>query len=270
MSSGMKTYVILILVLASALLAGCEKQSGEADNAPGQVRISCRASERIETAARPASGLAPVSEAELPAGDAFTLRITGPDYARDWTNVAAFDPANEWFAPGTYTASVAWGDPAAEGADKPCFAGRQEFTIVPRRTVEVAVTALLANTKVQVVCTDNFLAYFHDASFRVTTQAGNEFPFRYGFEGQTYTDAPVYVQPTSFTVAGSAFKQTGAEVPFTPQRCPEAKPQTLYTYRFDVSQAGQTVVHIYLDDTLSEIRTVDEELNDNAKPDYIR
>lgn len=266
----MKTYILLILALASALLAGCERQSGDPDNAPGQVRLSCRASERIEIAARPASGLAPVSKAELPAGDAFTLRITGPDYARDWTNVAAFDPANEWFAPGTYTASVAWGDPAAEGADKPCFAGRQEFTIVPRRTVEVAVTALLANTKVRVVCTDNFLAYFHDASFRVTTAAGNEFPFRFGFDAQADSDAPVYVQPTSFTVSGSAFKQTGTEVTFTPQSCPEAKPQTLYTYRFDVSQAGQTVVQIYLDDTLSESREVDEELNDNAKPDYIR
>lgn len=57
---------------------------------------------------------------------------------------------------------------------------------------------------------------------------------------------------------------------FSEQSCPEAKPQTLYTYRFDVSQAGQTVVSIYLDDTLSETREVVEELNDNAKPDFIR
>ena len=42
----MKTYLILILALASALLAGCDKESG-ADGAPGQVRLSCRASERI-------------------------------------------------------------------------------------------------------------------------------------------------------------------------------------------------------------------------------
>ena len=162
------------------------------------------------------------------------------------------------------------GDPQAEGTDKPCFAGAQEFTIIPRRTVDVAVTALLANTKVRIVCTENFLGYFHDAAFRVTTAAGNEFPFRFGFDGESDTTEPVYVRPVSFTVSGSALKQTGAEVTFSEQSCPEAKPQTLYTYRFDVSQAGQTVVSIYLDDTLSETREVDEELNDNAKPDFIR
>ena len=51
--------------------------------------------------------------------------------------MADFDPENEWFSPGSYTASVAWGDPQAEGTDKPCFAGAQEFTIIPRRTVDV-------------------------------------------------------------------------------------------------------------------------------------
>ena len=122
----------------------------------------------------------------------------------------------------------------------------------------------------RIVCTENFLGYFHDAAFRVTTAAGNEFPFRFGFDGESDTTEPVYVRPVSFTVSGSALKQTGAEVTFSEQSCPEAKPQTLYTYRFDVSQAGQTVVSIYLDDTLSETREVDEELNDNAKPDFIR
>lgn len=264
----MKAYVILILALAAALLAGCEKQS-ETDGAPGRVRLVCRPSEQIEIAAQPASGTAALAAA-TPSGDAFTLRITGPDYDRTWASVADFDPENEWFLPGRYTAAVAWGDPEAEGIDKPCYAGTQEFTIIPRRTVEVTVTALLANTKVRVVCTENFLAYFHGAAFRVATAAGNEFPFRFGFDGETDTADPVYVQPTSFTVAGSALKQTGTEVVFSEQSCPEARPQTLYTYRFDVSQAGQTVVHIYLDDTLSETREVDEELNDNAKPDFIR
>ena len=259
----MKTYLILILALASALLAGCDKESG-ADDAPGQVRLSCRASERIEIAGR--HGL----QTAAPSGEEFSLRITGPDYDRSWASVADFDPENEWFSPGSYTASVAWGDPQAEGTDTPCFAGAQEFTIIPRRTVDVAVTALLANTKVRIVCTENFLGYFHDAAFRVTTAAGNEFPFRFGFDGESDTTEPVYVRPVSFTVSGSALKQTGAEVTFSEQSCPEAKPQTLYTYRFDVSQAGQTVVSIYLDDTLSETREVDEELNDNAKPDFIR
>lgn len=259
----MKTHLIILFALASALLSGCEKEPSAMDDAPGRIRLTCTPSDRIEIASlRPALRT-------TPDGDAFSLRIEGPGFDRSWASVSDFDPETEWFSPGDYTASVAWGDATAEGMDKPRFAGSQSFTVIPRRTVDVAVTALLANTKVLVTCTDSFLSYFHDAAFTVSTAAGNKFPFRFGFAGETDASEPVYVHPTSFTVGGSAVKQTGIEIVFSEQSCPEAKPQTLYTYRFDVSQAGQTVVSIFLDDTLVETREVDEELNDNAKPDFI-
>ena len=78
--------------------------------------------------------------------------------------------------------------------------------MLPRRTVNADLTATVANSQVVIRATEQFLAYFHDARFTVTTASGNEFAFT---PGSDPADEPVFVKGgTRLTVTGTARRQS--------------------------------------------------------------
>ena len=63
--------------------------------------------------------------------------------------------------------------------------------MLPRRAATVEMTATIANSQTVVRATEQFLNYFHDAQFTVTTASGNQFDFT---PGSTPADEPVFVK----------------------------------------------------------------------------
>ena len=250
----MKRYFAYIIA-AAALAAGCsEQEEGAAGKGFGRLEIRTAADAGIVTRAVP-----------TPDAGAFSLTLTGDGYEGRWPSVDAFAQCDTIFREGTYTARIAWGDPAAEGADKVCYAGEQRFTLQARRTNTVSVMATVANSQTRVRTTEQFRNYFHDAHFIVRTGAGNTFEF--AAEG----GEAVFVQAgTALRVNGTARRQSqtgtdeGPEVSFSATLDGVTKARTCHTFTFDASQAGSVTVTILLDEGEQVIAPVEIELNDDA------
>lgn len=254
----------LIYLFAGALaLGGCSEKTGGEDDASGYGRLSVRCGTDLSLTSRAAAE---------PAGDAFTFFLTGESgYRGEWATVAQFAAQDTIFKEGRYTASVAYGQPEAEGADKPYYLGEAPVQIIARRTAEVTIEAKIANSQAVVTATEQFLRYFHDARFTVTTGSGNVFAFAPGAATQ---DETVFVQAaTSLSVTGSARKQSqtgtdeGPVVTFSEQTVAATAPRTRYKFEFDAPDAGSAVLVIWLNDEPVETVLLDLEMNDGAIDD---
>lgn len=275
----------LFIILSAAALtagAGCSNnESGAPADGYGRLSIDCSASDDITAgiqAAAPAGPYAP-TRAGIPAGEEFALRITGTDYDRSWETLAAFPSEEELFVKGSYTAAVTWGNPAEEGFGKYSYAGEREFTIQPRQTTEVHITASIVNSQVLVRTTEQFRRYFHDARFNVTTGSENSFDFTFekGTDDPDQADEALCVATaTSLAVNGSARRQSatgtdqGSEVTFPEQRLDATTPRTRHIFEYDAADAGSATLKIYIgvdengDDLLVETRVIEVELNDDS------
>lgn len=275
----------LFIILSAAALtagAGCSNNESEAPaDGYGRLSIDCSASDDITAgiqAAAPAGPYAP-TRAGIPAGEEFALRITGTDYDRSWETLAAFPSEEELFVKGSYTAAVTWGNPAEEGFGKYSYAGEREFTIQPRQTTEVHITASIVNSQVLVRTTEQFRRYFHDARFNVTTGSENSFDFTFekGTDDPDQADEALCVATaTSLAVNGSARRQSatgtdqGSEVTFPEQRLDATTPRTRHIFEYDAADAGSATLKIYIgvdengDDLLVETRVIEVELNDDS------
>lgn len=202
-----------------------------------------------------------------PTTDQFTLRITGGEnYDKSWTTIAAFVAENPMLMSGHYTAFVTHGSKTAEGGEA-YYEGSQEFELLARQTTYVTITASVANSQVLVRATEQFLQYFHDAEFTVTTGAGNTFTFT---PGATPADEAVFVQAgTSLSVSGSALRQSangiseGAPVAFSASIA-ESKPRTCHIFTFDAANAGSATVEIRFDNDETVTEEFFFELNEEA------
>ncbi len=123
----------LLYILASAAVAagGCsEKKEAPAGEGCGTIRIVCEADATIDAASTVPAQSATRAAAK-PAGEDFALRITGEDFDRTWETVAAYnaEDTSYSFPEGRYTITVTYGDPEAEGVDKPYYAGSTEVEV---------------------------------------------------------------------------------------------------------------------------------------------
>lgn len=253
---------ILIPMLAALLSgAGCSSADPcDATQGYGTLSIHSEADPTIVSRA-----------AQLPSGDDFALTLSGAGYRESWTSVAEFNAAAPRLFAGTYTASVSWGDPQAEGAGKPCYAGEADIEVVALKQNSARIRAQIVNSQAFVTATEAFLRYFHDAQFVLTTQAGGRFEFRPG------SDEPgerVFVcAGGELSVAGTARRQSptgageGPLVEFRAEPLAAAQPRTCHIFRFDASDAGSAVLEITLDDSTTIRQQVEIELNEAAKPE---
>lgn len=170
-----------------------------------------------------------------------------------------------------HTVSVAHGDPDAEGIDKPYYAAEKRVEVLPRRAATVEMTATIANSQTVVRATEQFLNYFHDAQFTVTTASGNQFDFT---PGSTPADEPVFVKSaTTLKVTGTARRQSqtgtdeGPKVTFSEQTLEATSPRTCHIFTFDAKDAGSVTLTVTLSDDYTETRQIDCEVNEGAIDD---
>ena len=228
--------------------------------------IALSADTSIDTASAEASGTP-----EAPAAGAFSLTVTGETGTQKWDTLTEFEQSQTVFRMGSYTVAIAHGDPDAEGAGKPYYYAEQKIEVLPRRTVNADLTATVANSQVVIRATEQFLAYFHDARFTVTTASGNEFAFT---PGSDPADEPVFVKGgTRLTVTGTARRQSptgtgeGPEVTFSAQTLDATTPRTCHIITYDAKNAGSATLTITLGDSYTDTRTLDCEVNEGAIDD---
>ena len=233
----MKKQLIYLLASACLLAAGCSTENKTDETGYGTLAINCTADTSIDTASAEASGTP-----EAPAAGAFSLTVTGETGTQKWDTLTEFEQSETVFRMGSYTVAIAHGDPDAEGAGKPYYYAEQKIEVLPRRTVNADLTATVANSQVVIRATEQFLAYFHDARFTVTTASGNEFAFT---PGSDPADEPVFVKGgTRLTVTGTARRQSptgtgeGPEVTFSAQTLDATTPRTCHIITYDAKNAG--------------------------------
>ncbi len=279
----MKRYIAILL--PTLLTAACSKHVGEgAATGYGSIGVEAECTQVVDARTR--------AYVELPAGDYSVpevadlgLRVESADpeydFVQEWETLQSYDPENDWLWATLYTvvlfADTEYRGVAAspEGADMPYFEGRARLRVVAGiEPTPVRVTVKVANTIVRIAFTERFRGYFaNGAKFTLTTDAGNEFDVDYTAGAKEKTTY-FYVRPARFTIAGEATKQ--APSPTLPPQTVKfaatvnAAPAagTLYTYTFDLSDAGSTDGVIFtLNDDPIRTEIIDEELNDKAKPD---
>lgn len=275
----------LILIFASAALAagGCSKENGPTEGGEGgTIRIASLTDASIDadaasdksTTAKSVTAINPTrSEAFKPAVEAFALHITGTDFDRSWETVAAYnaEETSYYFVQGRYTVSISYGDPEAEGLDKPYYAGSTDLDVLPRRTNTARITARIGNSQTRVRATEAFLKYYHDAEFTVTTASGYSHTFRPAAGAE---EAPIWVKAgTSLTVSGTAKGQSqdgekeGPTYTFNPEPLDATAAATCHIFTFDAKSAGSATLIITLGEGYTETRPLDVELNKEAIAD---
>lgn len=249
-----------IASLAALMLSACSKDEVRSEQeGKGQVTISCVTTTAVDDTRANVSCTTPEAD-----DFALTIEGVGHTYREDYASIAEFNEDN-YLHLGGYKATVVAGDLADEGYNKPTFVGSEEFVVEARKSVDVEITATIANAIVKVETTENFERYFAGGhALTLTTAAGNS------FDVSAQSDL-LFIAPELFTIAGTATKQpaqSGAEgVVVT---LPEYKPtkveaQTLYTVKFDVEKAGSANLTITINETLVESIDIEQELNDNAQ-----
>jgi len=235
----------------------------------GTLKVSCTADGSIDAASDDTSRM-PAAPSVPQAGD-FTLTVTGESGTQKWDTLTEFEQSDAVFRMGTYTVSVAHGDPDAEGIDKPYYAAEKRVEVLPRRAATVEMTATIANSQTVVRATEQFLNYFHDAQFTVTTASGNQFDFT---PGSTPADEPVFVKSaTTLKVTGTARRQSqtgtdeGPKVTFSEQTLEATSPRTCHVLTFDAKDAGSVTLTVTLSDDYTETRPIDCEVNEGAIDD---
>lgn len=278
----MKRYTTILL--AATLLAGCAKGEGGETRAEGYgtLTVEARCTDAVPSETR---ALAQIPAEDVPTADELGLLVESVDpeyeFSQVWPALSAYDSQNDYLWATHYKLTLFSGtepvgaDLAPEGIGLPYFEGSETTLVsVGLETTHVTVTARLANTAVRVLFTDRFKGYFgNGAKFTLTTDAGTEIELGYA-AGEEPAEEYCYVRPAKFTLSGEATKQTPSAtqpaqtVRFAEQINDEVQPGKLYTYIYDVSGIGDTgEVIILLNDTPVRTETLDEELNDDSKPE---
>jgi len=254
---------IIYVFTAAALCLSCSKQAGTVSGY-GTIAVEwCGSAEvAMKNITTHQEGRVEIEDITLPDADAFSLTISDDKgVERHWNSITEFEAEECFFDEGLYTVKITSGDIEREGYDMPCFEGESTVRVYARGSATANVTAHIVNTLVRVECTERFADYFTSASFVLTTAAGRE------FETSMPMTELLYIRPQSVAVDCTAVRQTGEKVVLPTQTFYGLKPQTRYTVRYDVAQAGSATVRIELDDTLVGEQEIDAELNDNALPD---
>ena len=255
----MKKFFAIASLLALTLSACAEKEAQSEQQGKGRVDISLvTSSEVVDTRAN--------ISCTTPAAEDFALTIegVGSDFSANYASIDEFH-ADSYLRYGSYKATVVAGDVNEEGYDKATFIGSQEFVVEARKHTDVEVTATIANSLVKVETTENFERYFEGGyTLKLTTAAGNEFDV-------TAQSELLFIAPVEFIVTGTAVKQSaqsgkeGTTVALPEFKQSDVKPQTIYTVKLDVEQAGSATLTITLNETLVESIDIEQELNDNAQ-----
>ena len=131
----------------------------------------------------------------------------------------------------------------------------KKFTI-SNNTGDVKITVKLAGSIVRFAFTENFVNYYSDYTFTLTT--GNN----------TVISVPkdetraVFMDAYQFKVKGELTNQAGKVQSFSEKEFKNLAPATCYTLKFDASNVGGSSITISFDDTVVDADLIDVDLND--------
>lgn len=200
----------------------------------------------------------------LPTSDNLSLEIISDEdnSKQSWATITEFGSEKRYFTEGVYTIKVAHGDSTIEGYDiAPYFYGEKKISVTARQVTKAEISACIGHSLVNVECTEKFNSYFTSAEFKISTLAGGE------FEVTLPMTKNLFICPQQFAITCTAVKQTGEEIALPKQIFTEVNPQTRYTVKFDVAEAGGATIQISLNDTIVGNVTIETELNDDALPE---
>ncbi len=255
----------LVLATAAMSAVACTEKT-ETKAGYGELLVSANSSPAVslKNVAQSDDKIYTIEGLTLPASGDFSLDIisNADDSKQGWATITDFGSEKHYFLEGDYTLKVAHGDATLEGYDiTPAFAGEKAITVVARKVTEAVVAAHIVQSLVGVECTEQFNNYFTSATFKISTLAGGEFDVTLPMTKN------LFIRPQQFAIECTAVKQTGEEVVLPKQIFAEVNPQTRYTVKFDVAQAGGATINISLNDKLVGNVNIDSELNDDALPE---
>ncbi|HBH20768.1 MAG TPA: hypothetical protein DDX33_01815 [Rikenellaceae bacterium] len=243
----MKRTMIAVALASMALFSCCTKQGEKMD---GSVRIALAPVTDIVDVTTKSN----VSDfTSLPQASDFKVQIT--DSHDNVTLVTNLDDVTT-LPVGDYIVSAEYGSLSDEGFDKPCFKGSQNFTVKGGQTSDVKVTVKLAGSVVKLAFTDNFLHYYSDYTFTITT--GNSTVISVP-KGETRA---VFMDAYQFKVKGELTNQAGKQQELAEMEFKNLEPATCYTLKFDASNVGGSTITISFDDTVVDAGLTDVDLND--------
>lgn len=187
------------------------------------------------------------------AGD-FTVTIKDSK-STVWTGLLSNYDASTALSTGSYTVEASYGAEGDEGFDKPWICGSQSFTVNGGQTTSVSIPVKMNNSAIRVQCSDQFVRYFPEYSFTVTTGSNTVISFPKGETRAAFIDA------YKFRIDGSMTSQTGAAKSFSKEYSSGIQPATCYTILFDVSNVGGLSVSISFNDSLETVNLGEVELN---------
>lgn len=259
----------LLVALCFASCAKSEPTGGANNEEMGVATISIGATTDVEaTRAELTTNLS--GKVNVPEAEEFFLVVNGVrnEAGETWNNSWEFANIDEfngtqYLYRGYYKATVVAGDINDEGYNLPTFMGTsEEFLIVPRTDVDVEITATIANAIVKVEVTDAFKEYF-TGGYKLNVETDSN-----TFEDVTSAENSgklLFIKPGKFTVSGTATKQANQSggsatvIPLSKEVTGVAR--TIYTVKFDVSNAGGATLKITLNDTLVHEEAIEDELN---------
>lgn len=244
----LKTFFNAMLLLA---VFSCSKNT-VAETGNGQVLFKVSSIESITDKTK-----SNVSDyTVLPFVEEFTLNVTDSESAPVWNGkVSEWDSATQ-LPVGNYNVTASYGTIDEEGFDKPYFSGTKSFAIVGGQAVEVPVPVTLMNTVVKISCTQNFMNYYKDYTFKIT---------RNGAEVVTFTKEDVgvkgaFVDGYKLTLEGTLTSEVKTQT-FSKEYT-NLDATTAYSFEFDVNNVGGTSITINFNDYVEPVELGDVELNE--------
>lgn len=160
-------------------------------------------------------------------------------------------PAELELGAGAYTIQVSKGTETAAAFDAPYFSGKKEFTIVKDMTTPVEVTAAMANSRVTIDYSDDFLQTYKDYTLSLKTNK-MELPLVYE-KGES---RPMYFQSdasgTKLEIAMELVNVYGKTVNYTATTTIKPKQWAKLTVRTDEKGVNGIAIDVTLNDETKE------------------
>lgn len=186
------------------------------------------------------------------------LRLTPSDGSQvySWESVDDFD-SEKTFPAGSYTIEAFYGDEKSKGFEAPHYYGSTTLEVKDGQTTPVALEATLANAKVKVNFSDNFVNYMQSFSAAV---------YSAGADPVTITASekrPVYVREGNVEVTLDLTKPNGTKGHLSVATF-QARPRYFYTVNIDVTNGSADVaLSVTFDETL-DTETIVIDLSDDV------
>lgn len=280
----------LLLAVAVVGCAGCSDDDGFDGDARCRGRLDIGGAASASVVTRAETNLADVCRGlKVPAKEELRLTLTGADiailesgetgpvevgrfdYAEQWETLARYGEEMPDLFPGTYTAVLEYGDPAAVGPDAPYYRGESAATVKIGKKTACSVRVGIRNSVVRVEATDQFKNYFYEPDFTLWVGEG-ENKEEIGKLTLTDADRPIFVPAGStVSVTGSVRRPSqtsdgaGEELLIEDVPARTTVAGTLHTFRFTAQAGGAGLEVVFMEPEAGG--SDDVELNDDAVSD---